>query len=190
MKRNSFVAGIALAALALAGAAQDGAAKKTEAPAFLAGAEADAAFEKALARAEADNKRVCVVWSGEDPAAAAPLLALLKRDKTLSRLVLYEYEVVAIDIVKASDPLISRTGMPGRPKGPWISVHDTTGKKMMDATPAPDYAKDPAPFGKGLAMILEERKADPVGASKVFAAALAEAAASSRRVLVHLGAPW
>lgn len=130
-------------------------------------------LNKAQARAKMHNKRVLVVLSaeGEDFALA------LKRNRAVSRKLLYEFETVAF------------TGPTAMKKWQWqregsgVIVLDATGKELAR------FAE--AELGKDAALAaLEPHFCKPVDADEKLAAAMVEAKKSGRNIFIRFDAPW
>jgi len=128
---------------------------------------------KAQARAKMHNKRVLVVLNaaGEDFAAA------LKRNRTLSRKLRYEFETVAF------------TGADAAKKWRWqqegsgVVVLAANGKELARFSKAellPDKAMS----------VLEPLFCTPVDADKKLSAALVEAKKTGRKIFIRFDAPW
>ena len=128
---------------------------------------------KTQARALMHNKRVLVVLSadGEDFAKD------LKRNRALSRKLLYEFETIAF------------TGAAAAKKWQWqgagsgVVVTDAVGKELGRFTEG-ELA------GKAALTKLEPLFSKPVSADKKLAAAMAEAKKSGRKILIRFDAPW
>src|SRR5688572_5485768 len=96
-------AALALATLGWAAtAAQDAPAKpapeKAPPPVYDEKADAAADIAAALARAKAENRRVLIQWGGNWCHWCIKLDGLMKKDKKISRKLMYEYDVVKVDI--------------------------------------------------------------------------------------------
>lgn len=130
-------------------------------------------LNKAQARAKMHNKRVLVVLSqeGED------LARDLKRNRSLSRKLLYEFETVAY------------TGKEAMKKWRWEK--ECSGAIVLDAT-----GKERARFvadalGTDAALgLLEPHFCKPVSADKKLAAAMADARKTGRNIFIRFDAPW
>jgi hypothetical protein len=125
------------------------------------------AIEAAKKKAAAENRRVLVLWGSNDSEESRTAAAMLKNDKEIAKLILYEYDLV---LAKSAD---------GAPR---LSILTPDGKSLLDAAPP----AEPAAVRK----LLKEMKATPRVAKDVLAAASKEAADAKKRVLLTFGAPW
>jgi len=128
---------------------------------------------KATLRAAKENKRVLVLEGSLEPADAVELQASLKRDRKLSRTILYEYELLA----RATKGKLE------------LLILNAKGKEVARSA-AEAFTKDGGIAQKKLDAWLQEHKAKPLHARKVLADALAFAKEHNKNVFVHLGAPW
>lgn len=134
------------------------------------------AIEAAKKKAASENRRVLVVWGSNDDEGSRAVAAMLKKDKQVARVVLYEYDVVFADI---------RRMEPGKPRIaiiPLLDILDAGGKELAGA-PKPADAKE-------MIALLEKHKAPPLVAQEVLDAAKKKAAEEKKRVLLTFGAPW
>ncbi len=128
---------------------------------------------KTQARALMHNKRVLVVLSAEGEDLAKDL----KRNRALSRKLLYEFETIAF------------TGAAAAKKWQWqgagsgVVVTDAVGKELGRFTEG-ELA------GKGALTKLEPLFCKPVSADKKLATAMVEAKKSGRKILIRFDAPW
>ncbi len=131
----------------------------------------------AVGKARKDNQRVLLVCG--DSEVQAQIAGKLRR------LILYEY--VRVD-------LPAHVGAEGAAYGQQLRPDDTTGPfvAILDG----HYAKVASRNSASLSDVattetwLKQHQAEPQSADEVYAAALALAQRTNRRVLVHLGAPW
>ena len=157
-----------------------------EAPATPAPHPARDALHRALTKARADNQRVVAIATLDDGSSAEAFQALAKKDRKLSRYLLYEYQQVVLPLAaiaedKALAPLAPKAAAE-------LLILDATGKLLARTELAAQLAeKDP---GTAISTWLTPFQAGPVDARELLAEAMAKAVASKRRVLVHLGAPW
>lgn len=199
--------GLALGALALANApaaaqeagsappAQAGDAKgpdKPKADIYDPQADAKAQIAAAVAKAGRDNRRVLIVYGGNWCGWCHKLHALFTQNKELTRTLLYEYEVVRVDIGKFDKNMEIAGGYGADLKKagvPFLTVLDGAGKPLANQETGSLEAgqeHDPAK----VAAFLNQYKATPLDAGKQLDAALAQAKKDNKKVLLHLGAPW
>jgi len=134
------------------------------------------AIEAAKKKAAAENRRVLVVWGSNESEDSLAVAAMLKKDKRVARLVLYEYDVVFADM---------RRMEPGKPRIaiiPLLDILDAEGKQLAGA-PKPADAE-------AMIDLLKMHQAPPWKAQDVLDAAKKRAAAEKKRVLLTFGAPW
>jgi thiol:disulfide interchange protein len=157
-------------------------------------ADARADIAAALARAKADNKRVLVQWGANWCGWCVKLHELSRSDAKIARELLYEYEVVRVDVGRFDKhlELAAELGADFKAHGvPYLTVLDADGKPLVQqetgALEVPGESRhDPA---KVLAF-LAEHQAPYRDAGELYAAALAEARTKGKRLFVHIGAPW
>jgi len=133
------------------------------------------AIEAAKKKATAENRRVLVLWGTNDHEATQAALKLLKKDKEVSRVMLYEYDLVLAGFQRLKDQSPDSTC-------PCLVITDATGKEL---------SKSAAPVdSKAMLELLNKHKAEPWNAKEVLAAAMKRAAEEKKRVLLTFGAPW
>lgn len=148
----------------------------------------------ALARAKRDQKRVLVQWGANWCGWCKKLDATCKADKELSRELLYEYELVKIDVGQFDKHMdlaaqyeagLKESGIP------YLTVLDADGKLVVNRdTGSLEVPNEPRhDVAKVLAFLKEHESAKP-DAAKAWDAALARAKSEKKRVLLHFGAPW
>lgn len=151
-----------------------------------AGHEKDSGvLTKAMARADVHNKRVLalLVADGED------LAGTWKKNRAISRTLLYEFEIVQFTGVEA-DAWAERLDYPDAVKAkPAMAVLDSSGRVLarMQGT---ELATEGEENAKGFLGRLKPHFAEPVDAEKKLADGLAEAKKSGRNVFVRFDAPW
>lgn len=156
-------------------------------------ADVAALVQKAQAAARKDNRRVLVVWGSDSCEDSKKLLALLKTG-TLSRTMLYEFDLVRAD-VGAGDKnhdVAGRFGADPKKHGtPCLTVLDPAGQSLATLPGAvfKEDGKDEFSATK-VGDFLTRYAATPQRAEEVLAAGLAEADRSGRLVFLHFGAPW
>jgi len=133
-----------------------------------------AALKKARARATVHNKRVLVVLAEE----GMDLATMLKRDRSISRKLLYEFETVPL----GADvwPLLPR---------PALVVQDASGKVMAKLA-ADAFLVEGKVNGKALLAAVEPHFCKPVDAQKKLDDARALAKKTGRNILIRFDAPW
>lgn len=171
---------------------------KEKAPVYDEKAVGSEQIAAALARAKRENRRVLVQWGGNWCPWCVLLAELEKKDGKISKELLYEYDVVKIDIGTWDHPkhadLVEKYGADIKKSGvPYLTVLDADGKVVVnqatDALETGDATK-PAHDPAKVLDFLKAHEATPVAAQTVFDAALASAKKDGKRVFLHFGAPW
>lgn len=155
-------------------------------------ADARRDIEVALARATKEHQRVLVVFGANWCVWCRKLDAFFRDHAEVRRELLYEYQVVKVDLGKGdkNTDLIEELGAGVKEGGlPYLTVlaadgsvvvHQDTG--ALETGPEHD-ANKVLPF-------LRKYQARVPDAEQVLKGALAEAKKSGRKLFVHLGAPW
>lgn len=158
-------------------------------------ADAKADIQAALAKAKKENRRVLIQWGGNWCSWCILLSDRLKSDVALRRKLLYEYDVVHVDIGKGDKhlDLVKEYGATLSDGVPYLTILDSAGKPVINQRTDGFETKADGKNGhdpKQLLEFLTKHEARPLVAEAVLAAALKEAEATDRRVFVHFGAPW
>lgn len=140
---------------------------------------------KALAKATVHNQRVLVVFAAD----GRDLLAEIKKDKVLSRPLLYEFEAVTLQGETAHQLAVQWKFPDVLQQRPAVGVLDHTGKPLGNVLPE-QFLVDGKLDGKKLLGQLQPHFCPPVDAEQKLAAAIAEAKKSGRKVFVRFDAPW
>lgn len=147
--------------------------------------------DQALAVARKENTRVLLSWGGNWCDWCFVLDDLLHTDRTLRRTLLYEYELVNIDLgdFNRNMDLADELGANPEASAPYLTILDASGKAVANREGA-DFEVGESYDVARLNDFLKENAAPPLGAAEVLEAALQEAREEKKRLLVHLGAPW
>ena len=132
------------------------------------------ALAAARQRAAVHNKRVLVAL----PQEGQDLAQMLKRDRTVSRKFLYEFEVVQLDA--DFDRSVER---------PAMLVQDAQGKTMARLA-GEAFLKDGALRGAELLAAVQPHFCAPLDAEKKLQAAMVAAKKSGKNILIRFDAPW
>ncbi len=167
-----------------------------EVPVYDEAADAAVVIEAALEVARRENKRVLVQWGGNWCGWCKLLHQMFQDDREIARKLLYEYEVVTVDIGRWDKnlDLVARFRADIQGSGvPYLTVLDPDGSVVVNQETGSLEKKD-APTAqhdreKVLAFLDDWRPA-PRDADMRLEAARAEAARTGRAVLLHFGAPW
>ena len=145
-----------------------------------------------LATAKRENKRVLVQWGANWCGWCIKLHGLLTTDRALARKLLYEYEVVHVDIGRWDKhiELAARYGADLKGSGvPYWTILDADGQVVASQATGvleKDGGHDP---GKVLEVLARHQAPYPQ-AQGLLDAALASAREHDRRLWVSFGAPW
>ncbi|MCB9878060.1 MAG: hypothetical protein H6835_10705 [Planctomycetes bacterium] len=165
--------------------AQEDVPKPRNAPAEVFRAQATALspeLGKAAAKAQMHNKNVLVLF----PEEGQDLAAMLKKDRALSRPLLYEVEMASVSR-EAAAKAAKCWGVAGdRPAAVMLDKRGT----VLERLGAADLVVDGKVPGADLLKKLEPKWATPVDAEQKLTAALAEAKKAGRNVFIRFDAPW
>lgn len=162
-------------------------------------ADAKAEIAAALARAKKENRRVLIQWGANWCGWCHLLHSTFKSDQSIKKELLYEYDLVLVDIGRFDKNM----DLAGEYKAdiksgvPYLTVLDADGKPIANQEtgslelPAKEGSKeysghDPA---KVLAF-LKQHESTPLKADDVLASGLARAREQGKCVFLHFGAPW
>lgn len=170
--------------------AQDPAAK----PVYDEAADAKKDVAAALERAKRENKRVLIQWGANWCSWCKWLAGTMKKDAQLSRAILYEYEVVHVDVGRFDKHMDLAKELGAEFKAiPYLTVLDADGKTLVQQNTEPFEAKVDGKDGhdaKKILAFLVQHQAKPLEAEAVVKAAMETAKAEHKRVFLHFGAPW
>jgi thiol-disulfide isomerase/thioredoxin len=170
------------------------AAKKEAKPVYDEAADATKDVAAAVERAHKDNKRVLIQWGANWCGWCKWLAGTMKSDGKVAHELLYEYEVVHIDVGQFNKNMDLAKSLGAEFKAiPYLTILDDSGKALVQQNTEPFEAKINGKDGHDPAKLLEwlkQYEARPWVASEVLAAALATATKEQKRVFLHFGAPW
>jgi hypothetical protein len=141
---------------------------------FLQDADLESRIASAQKQALKENQRVLVVWGADDAHRQ-----MLKKNREVSRKILYEYALVLADARPAD--LAKKLGA-DPVKAPWATILAADGKPLANV----ESPADP----KAMVDLLTKHQAEPLRAKDVLDAATKRAAQEKKRVLLTFGAPW
>ena len=159
-------------------------------------ADAKADIAAAVARAKKDNRRVLVQWGANWCGWCHRLHELFHSDKDIAKALLYEYDVVLVDIGRwdKNMDLATSYGANLKQSGvPFLTLLDGEGKVLVNQDSGAFESKDEKKPGHDPRTVLEFLKghqAPYAKAQDLYDAALARAKAENRSVFLHFGAPW
>lgn len=171
------------------------AAKPVKVPTYDAAAVGADQIAAALARAKREDKRVLVQWGANWCGWCNLLAATMKDDKAIAKEVLYEYEVVKIDVGRFDKhvDLAKKYGAAIEGGIPFLTFLDADGKVLANQETGSLVDKTADAQRHDAAKVLEllkKHEAPRVEAAKLREAAFARAKAEGKRVFLHYGAPW
>ena len=168
--------------------------KPAETPVYDESAVASVDIKAAIARARKENRRVLVQWGANWCGWCRLLHATMAKDKDVAKKLLYEYDVVRVDVGRfdkntdlaaeygvtlESIPRLTILDADGKP----IAQHDTVAFETHEGDKQGHDATK-------LLAFLTEHQAPYLDAAQVRDAAFARAKAEQKRVFLHFGAPW
>ncbi len=166
-------------------------------PIYDEAADAKAQVNAALAKAKKENRRVLIQWGANWCGWCHLLHDKFKSDKDVTKKLLYEYDVVLVDIGQfdKNTDLAGKYGADLKGNGvPFLTILDADGKVLANQeTEALEAKTEDGRNGHDSAKILEfltKHQAQYPPASQVLADGLARAKSESKRVFLHFGAPW
>ncbi len=158
-------------------------------------------IEAALAKAKKNNRRVLVQWGANWCGWCIKLHGLYASDRDIAKTLMYEYDVVFVDVGQFNKNIELATGYGADLKKnglPYLTILDEgakplanqeTGsleKKPDDSGSATETGHDPAKVKE----FLTKYQAAYPEAKAVLDAAFAKAKAEKKQVFLHFGAPW
>lgn len=155
-------------------------------------ADAKAEIAKALARAKKDNKRVLVQWGANWCGWCVKLDGTMKKDAKLNRKMLYEYELVKVDVGQfdKNAELFGGYGAKLKDSGiPYLTVLDADGKVVTNQETGTLESGDKHDPAKVLEF-LTANQAAPLKADDLLNQATEAAKRDGKSVFLHFGAPW
>lgn len=155
-------------------------------------ADARQQIAAALARAQRDHQRVLLMFGGDWCSWCRKLHGVFTTERDIARRLRNEYQLVLVDVGRFDKnvDLATRYGIDLKTSGvPFLTVLEAGGRVLVNqATGALEAGK--AHDVQKVAGFLDQWKAPPQDAEELLAAALKEAAAKQKRVLLRLSAPW
>ncbi len=163
-----------------------------EVPVYDESADAAADIQVALAVAAKENKRVLIQWGANWCGWCILLHGTYQDDRTVARTLLYEYEVVYVDIGRWDKnlELAEKYGADFKSNGvPYLTVLDGEGNVVTHQETG-SLEKDNAHDPELVNSFLTEHQAEYLAAEDLLSDALAEAERTHKRVFLTFGAPW
>ncbi len=149
---------------------------------------------RAIAQAKKNNRRVLIQWGGNWCGWCVKLAELMERNPDIRRKILYEYDLIHVDIghFDKNMELAAKYGADLKANGvPFLTVLDGDGKVIANQeTGALELKNKPAHDPQKVLDFLTKHQASYPSASAVLADGLAKAKAEHKTAFVHFGAPW
>lgn len=154
-------------------------------------ADAKADIAAALAKAGKDNKRVLLMFGANWCGWCHLLHGVFDDNREIAKVLLYEYELVTVDIGRMDKhlDLAKKYGADLKQGVPFLTVLDADGKPLVNQETSSLEAGDHHDPAKVKAF-LDRWKAKKLDAQKELDRALAQAAKQKKTVFVSFGAPW
>ncbi|HVP73449.1 MAG TPA: thioredoxin family protein, partial [Phycisphaerales bacterium] len=155
-------------------------------------ADAKQQIAAAVAKAKKENRRVLVQWGANWCGWCHKLHETCAKDKDLSRELLYEYDVVLVDIGRFDKNMDLAASYGADLKGngvPYLTVLDGEGKATANQETSSLEEGDHHLPAKVLSF-LKQHQAEYLTAESVLSDGVKKAAAEKKVVFLHFGAPW
>lgn len=161
-------------------------------PVYDESANAEHDIQAALAVAAKENTRVLIQWGANWCGWCTLLHGLFNEDRTIARTLLYEYEVVYVDIGRWDKnlELAEEFGADFQSNGvPYLTVLDGEGNVITHQETG-SLEDGPKHDPEKVLNFLTEHQAEYLAAEDLLNDALAEAGRIHKRVFLTFGAPW
>ncbi|MBC7835036.1 MAG: thioredoxin family protein [Phycisphaerales bacterium] len=160
-------------------------------------ADAKQQIAEAVAKAAKNNRRVLVQWGGNWCGWCILLHDKMASDSTLKKELLYEYDVVLVDIGNWDKHMDLAQSYGADLKGngvPYLTVLGADGKAIANQETGSLEAKQTdGQNGHDAAKVLsflKKHEAAPHSAEESLSQSLAKAKSENKMVFLHFGAPW
>ncbi|MCC7388447.1 MAG: thioredoxin family protein [Phycisphaerales bacterium] len=177
------------------GAARAGQPERAE-PVYDEAADAGEQIAGALAKAKKENRRVLIQWGANWCGWCVKLHDHMRADAQIRKELLYEYDLVHVDIgdFDKNMDLVAKYGADIKGNGvPFLTVLDGDGKVIANQETGTLEAKDDPAHSHDSAKLmgfLTEHQAEYLQSAAVLDDALSRARAEGKLAFVHFGAPW
>lgn len=162
-------------------------------------ADAKADIEAALSRAKQNHSRVLIQWGANWCGWCRLLHHLFETDPDIKHVILYEYEVVLVDIGKwdKNRDLTKKYGADLENNGvPFLTILDSDGKIVINQesgaleTKSIDKTKNIGHDRQKVLAFLTDHQTTAADAKNVLENALSTATRENKLIFLHFGAPW
>ncbi len=172
--------------------------KPKRAPIYDEKADAKVQIESAIAKAAKENRRVLIQWGANWCGWCHLLHEVSKKDQAISKELMYEYDVVLVDIGQFDKhmDLAEKYGAKLKDAGvPFLTILDAQGKVLGNHETGnlewpKDSGKEAGHDPAKVVALLKQYEATPWKADEVFASAVSKASSEHKKVFLHFGAPW
>ncbi len=171
-------------------------AKPKREPIYDEQADATKEIEQALAKAKKENRRVLIQWGANWCGWCYRLHDVMKDNAEIRRKLMYEYDVVLVDIGKLdkNEELIEKYHAELKTEGvPYLTVLDGDGNVVTNQETASLESKEEGKAEHVPEAVLEfltKHQSSPLDAAAVVEAGVAQAGSDDKLVFLHFGAPW
>lgn len=167
---------------------------RKEAAVYDEAADAKKVVAAAVAKAKKENQRVLIQWGANWCGWCKLLANKMRTNAGLSRELLYEYQVVHVDVGQFDKNMDLAKSLGADFKAiPYLTILDGDGKAIVQQNTEPFETKDGDKQGhdaKKLLEFLKQNQCKPLDANVVLTEALATAKSQHKMVFLHFGAPW
>ncbi len=167
-------------------------------------ADARKAIDAALVKAKRENRRVLIQWGANWCGWCHLLHEKFKSDPTIARKLMYEYDVVLVNVSEPGTSRFNKNMDLAKEFGakfngiPYLTVLGADGKPIANQdtgpleTKAAEGEEKPKPSHDAAKIMdfLTEHQASYLNATEVLADARSRAKAEGKMVMVRWGAPW
>lgn len=194
--RTLLIGLVALALAAPAMAQEEKPEKAQREPIYDEAANAREQIAEALASAKSENRRVLIQWGANWCGWCHLLHELCTKNNDLRRKLLFEYDVVLIDIGRwdKNIDLAAKYGADLKANGvPFLTVLDAEGNVLANQETGSlekETEGKPGHDPEKVMAFLDKHQAPYLPAQSLLADGLAKAKAEDKRVYLHFGAPW
>lgn len=167
---------------------------KKEVPVYDETANAGQDIANALVKAKKDNKRVLIQWGANWCGWCVKLHGLYKEDKKIARKLLYDYEVVYVDMGRFDKNIdvAKKYGAYEKIKGsgiPFLTVLDGTGEVLVNQETG-SLEKDKGHDPEKVLAFLTKYAAKPLDANILLQESMKQAKLTNKNIFTYFSAPW
>lgn len=157
-------------------------------------ADAKLDIAAALNRAKKENKRVLIQWGANWCGWCRILHKLFQEDKTIARKLLYEYELIMVDIAQFDKniDLADKYGAEFKSKNagvPYLTILNKDGNVVSNQDTG-SLEKDKGHDPEKVLAFLTENQAKYLDANDLLKGSLSEAEETGKKVFLRFSAPW